>query len=135
MPLQLLIIVIIAAVAIAIVLGWLYMVDDPSMISTVTAEPGTIEAHGSGPYSNDSFDVTVKAWDQEDNPVSNAIVELTGGGLEGGKAIGETDGNGNCEFHNLSLELGSDQTTTIDVKVTKADYQTGTTEIVVVCMP
>ena len=81
------------------------------------------------------FSVTVKAWDQGDSPVTNAVVELSGGGLAGGKVVGRTDGDGVCIFTNLSLELGTDQTTTIDVKVTKADYETGTTEIVVVCLP
>ena len=94
-----------------------------------------MEAHGGGPYTNASFNVTVKAWDLDDSPVTNAVVELSGGGLTGGKVVGQTDGNGVCEFTGLSLELGTDQTTTIDVKVTKADYETGHTEIVVVCLP
>ena len=135
LPMQLLIIVIIAAVAIAIVLGWLYMIDDPQIIDTVTADPSMVEAHGTGPYVNDSFDVTIKVWDQDDSAISGAVVEISGGGLVGSKVVGTTDGNGVCIFTDLSIELGTDQTTTMDVKVTKADYESGSTEIVVVCVP
>ncbi len=89
LPLYLIILVVIAGVATAIIVGW--------MMSAQSQELNSIEVDYSGASitADSNNKVTVKAYDQDGNPLKGATVKLQGCNVN---EIGETDENGECEF-------------------------------------
>src|SRR2546428_10870399 len=71
LPLQLMIAVIVAGIALAIILGWVLSIQTPNAISRVEATPETVSI--SGVPTNDkatkTVTITVRAFDQKGNPV------------------------------------------------------------------
>lgn len=87
LPLQLLIMVIIAAVGIGIVVGWMSF--SKTEVGSVTADPGTIEVTKAGGTANKTITVTVL--DQNNKALKDATVTISGCGADTAKKTG-TDG-------------------------------------------
>lgn len=85
MPLQLLIMVIIAGIVIAIVLGWLFSIQGPRSIKDIEVRDGnTIISHityDAGTGKVEPKRVIVKIYDQDSNPLAGALVVISGSGV------------------------------------------------------
>jgi len=93
MPLQLLILVIVAGVALAIILGWVLSVQPPSVIKTVSPNHTSI-AIANAPedtVAKKSLSFSVTVLDASDGPVRNVVVSLEGS-VTGG-SITKSDGD------------------------------------------
>ncbi|MFH0815607.1 MAG: hypothetical protein V1934_02150 [Methanobacteriota archaeon] len=88
LPLQLIIMVVIAGIAIVIILSWLQPWKNKVDLQSVSASPGTV-ARGV------ATQVTVTAWDTKDNKLSGVVVVLDGAGVH---ASGTTDSTGTVKF-------------------------------------
>jgi hypothetical protein len=77
-PLQLIIVVVIAVAALAILVGWLAMSGDPDpTIKKVTVTPGTVSLTGTGRLSAEK-EFTVFVYDNKDNEVDNVVMTFSG---------------------------------------------------------
>lgn len=122
LPLQLLIIVVIASLSLALILGWMSNIETPKSIGAVEANPGTINPIFDG--ENYVADVTITVFDQDGNPLEGATVVLTGMGIknpDGTTAYGITDGNGTVHFENLILSIHG-QIGYVNAEVSKSGY-------------
>ena len=129
MPLQLLILVIVAGVALAVILGWVLSLPPPAVIKTVSL------SHGSVPIPSAPIDreakksvatFTVTAFDSENAPVRNVIVTIEGS-VTGGY-VARTDGDdstvdGVVTFSNLEFRLPAGAATgSVRVSVQKSGF-------------
>lgn len=124
LPLQLMIIIIIATLATSVLVGWMGNIETPTSIGDVTVDSGeaTIRTLGSNQYVDETVKITV--YDQDGNPLKDATVVLTGLGVTTslGKTVhGTTDANGQVSFSNLKLKFNG-HVGYIDVLASKAGY-------------
>lgn len=140
LPLQLMVLVLIAGVGTAVMMGWMSGLKAPSSIGSVHVDANEIvlgDADNDGLYSDDGVVLTVTVLDQNGDAIEGATVVLTGCQVsngKGGNPHGVTDAQGQVRFTGLSLmtyggEVGF-------VKVTAAKSGMGTdssTSIPVVC--
>lgn len=148
LPLQLMILILIATLATAIIIGWMGNIDTPDSIGEVSVNVGSVETDSSSSsgsyYSNyynknkttattnsnlnktikDSF--TVYVTDQDGNPLEGAVVTLSGNGIQtsdGTTPHKTTDSNGEVTFSGGSLKLKISGTTAyITINVSKPGY-------------
>lgn len=109
LPLQLLIMVIIAGVGIGIVVGWMSF--SKTEVGSITVKPDTITVSKVVGNSTDSFIVTVL--DQNGKALNNAIITLTGCGSDTAK---RTESNGSAYFVVTSTLPANINTGTITVE-------------------
>ena len=135
LPLQLMIIIMVATLGTAIIVGWMGNIEEPSTIDKVVVQNDDIDltkvnsTYGAttgsfGPLYRTSEDVVITVYDQKGNPLSGATVVLTGLGVsdsEGKTVHGNTDDNGTVVFKDLTLRMNS-HVGYIDVGVSKAGY-------------
>ena len=136
LPLQLMIIIMVATLGTAIIIGWMGNIEEPQSISKVDVESGDINltkinstygssASGSfGSYYYPHEDVIITVFDQNGDPLSDATVVLTGLGVtdsEGRTVHGNTDDNGTVVFKNLRLRMNG-HIGYISVEVSKSGY-------------
>ncbi len=130
LPLQLMILILIATLATAIIIGWMGNIDTPDSIGDVTVDKDSVQISGtSGGYSTikDSFSVYVV--DQDGNPLEGAIVSLSGNGIQksnGGTAYETTDKDGKATFNGsysnkLKMKTSSD-ISYVTINVSKSGY-------------
>ena len=133
LPLYLLIMVIIAAVGISVVMGWMNMIGGPKAIDDVMSQPDEIlitGAGGSSEYSNTSIEITIVVYDQDGNPLAGAMVVLDGEGLtildaDNTAPTAVTDANGKVMFTDLNITKTMDSIGIagyVGVDVTKSGY-------------
>lgn len=126
LPLQLMIIILVATMGAAILVGWMGSIETPSAIGDVQIDPDTVEATDG--TIGDSITITVT--DQDGNLLEGATVVLEGlnvrmTGEDGtaSTAYLETDANGKVTFSGLTVNRSSSSTVGfIDVLVTKSGY-------------
>lgn len=140
LPLQLMILVLIAGVGSAVMMGWMTGLDAPTTISSVYAEPGEIvleDFNGDGIFTNDSIGMVVHVVDGQGNDVNGAVVVLSGCNIEsftGSTAHGTTDSSGCMIFEDLKASHVGASLGFITVTVTKSGYGTESTySVPVVC--
>ncbi|MFA5312342.1 MAG: carboxypeptidase-like regulatory domain-containing protein [Methanomassiliicoccales archaeon] len=140
LPLQLMILVLIAGVGSAVMMGWMAGLDTPSTISSVYSEPGEIvlmDGDGDGVFSNDDIDLRVHVVDGEGNDVNGALVVLDGCNIassSGTTAYGTTDPSGIAVFDDLEASHIGDSLGFVTITVTKSGYGSeSTNNIPVVC--
>ena len=83
MPLQLMIVVIVAGLVLAVVLGWTLSIQGPAVIKSVSANPTTVRM-GAVPddaAATRTLTIYVSAYDGKDQPLKGLVVTL--GGLHG----------------------------------------------------
>lgn len=125
LPLQLMIIILVATMGTAVIVGWMGSLETPHSIGEVTVtgdEDGTDGVIG---------DLTVRVTDQDGNYLEGATVVLQGLNVRmpAGDGAGQTavfkttDGNGTAEFTGLTIDpVGASAVGFIDVIVSKAGY-------------
>lgn len=135
LPLQLMIIILVATLGTAVILGWMGNIDTPRSIGDVTAEPGNLQASDDGSIGP----VTILVTDQDGNPLEGAAVILTGMGVtmgsgdSRGTAFLETGVDGRADFGDLDVLTTSGGIGFLTVNVSKSGYgENNGTRIVVV---
>jgi len=127
MPLQLMIIVLVAGVSMAIILGWTSGLGAPQTIASVTSDPSEIEVsdgNGDGLFSADGLCIDIHVADSEGKPVEDATVILEGGCAltpDGGTPHATTDSKGAASFSSLTVEKYGSSVGFITVTVVKSN--------------
>ena len=137
LPLQLMIIIMIATLGTAIIVGWMGNIEEPHSIGKVVVDSGEIDLTGvNSTYSSNSTvrgtgniyycneDVIISVYDQNGNPLSDATVVLTGLGVtdsDGGTVHGNTDVDGTVTFNDLKLRM-TGHVGYINIDVSKSGY-------------
>ena len=105
MPLQLMIVIIVATLGTAIIMGWMGNIEGPRSIGSVEVLSGDILLRD-GSTSTGMVDIRVT--DQDGNPLEGATVVLTGLGVTDryGKTVhGYTDAKGRVSFSGLMITM------------------------------
>lgn len=128
LPLQLLIMVVIAGLGLTILMGWMSSISGPRSIGEVYVTPGEIavfDADGDGLYVREGMAMTVIVTDQSGDRLGGATVLLEGGNIrtiDGEPVRGVTDERGCVVFTDLVIEHFGPTLATITVTVAKGDY-------------
>ncbi len=128
LPLQLLIMVVIAGLGLTIIMGWMNSISAPHAIGEVYVTPSEIvvyDADGDGLYEREGLVLTVTVTDQGGNRLEGATVLLDGANIrteDGGPVSAVTDSKGQATFSSIHVEQFGSKLTTITVTVAKGDY-------------
>lgn len=127
LPLQLMIIILIATLGTGIILGWMGSIETPKFIGSVSAEDDVIR------FSDQGTVITVTVTDQNGDPLEGAVVSLTGCGIrnsDGSPVSGVTDRRGAVIFSDLRI-TNDQKIRYIDIEAVKPDYGSKRSQIVV----
>jgi len=128
LPLQLLIMVVVAGLGLTIIMGWMNSISTPHSIGEVLVNPSEILVYdddGDGLYIATGIDITVTVTDQGGDRLEGATVALDGANIRtsaGGEVRGVTDTHGQVVFNGLSVEQFGARLTTVTVTIAKGDY-------------
>lgn len=128
LPLQLLIMVVVAGLGLTIIMGWMNSIAAPHSIGDIMVNPGEIVVHdsdGDGIFTASGVLLTVTVTDQSGDRLEGATVMLEGANVMTGKGEtvrGVTDSRGQVTFSDLKVEQFGTRLTTITVTVAKGDY-------------
>jgi len=128
LPLQLMIIILVAALGTAIIIGWMGTIETPKSIRSVEADPVNIQG-------TIGVNLKVTVTDQDGNPLEGATVVLTGNGIvnsQGKTPNAVTDQKGTVQFIGLSIKNLSGSVGYIDVEAMKPGYGSKSIQIVVI---
>ncbi len=123
LPLQLMIVILIATMGTAILLGWMGNIDTPDSIGAVEILSDDIELDGKGFTYDGHAEIFVV--DQDGNPIDNATVVLSGLGVsdsDGRTAYGTTDSQGHIVFDELRITMRGCSVGFITVNVSMSGY-------------
>jgi hypothetical protein len=132
LPLQLMIVIIIATMGTAILIGWMGDIESPKSIGTVDVISGDIVLNGS---STSEGYIEIYVADQSGDPLSGATVVLSGLGVtdkNGRTAYANTDGEGYAVFDGLRINLRGANVGFITVNVSMSEYGENSTARVAV---
>ena len=109
MPLQLMILVIVAGLTLAVVLGWTLSIQGPAVIKSVTTDPAVIDL---GPVPEDrtamrTVVLRVTAYDGKDQPIRDIVVSLRGAVVRSYVSQDAADGSvdGTATFGGVQVTL------------------------------
>lgn len=128
LPLQLLIMVVVAGLGLTIIMGWMNSIAAPHSIGEVFASPAEIlvyDENKDGLYTKSGIVMTVTVTDQSGDRLEGATVILEGANIktkDGGPVRGMTDSHGQVVLTGLTVESFGNRLTTITVTVAKGDY-------------
>ena len=128
LPLQLLIMVVVAGLGLTIIMGWMNSISAPHSIGEVFVNPSEIAVYdkdGDGLYTREGLTLTITVTDQGGDRLEGATIVLDGANIEtkdGGQARGITDASGQVVLSNVKIEQFGSKLTTIVVTVAKGDY-------------
>lgn len=128
LPLQLLIMVVVAGLGLTIIMGWMNSISAPHSIGEVFVNPSEIavyDADKDGLYTREGLSITVTVTDQSGDRLEGATVVLDGANVrtkDGSQAMGVTDASGQVTLTGLKVEQFGSKLTTIVVTVAKGDY-------------
>lgn len=111
MPLQLIIMVVIAGIAISIVIAWLTIFTAPDLAK--------IELQSTTPSSDpiriteNTTAITIKAWDTKGNPLKGVSIKMSGSNII---VAGLTGPDGTFTAEGLNIDIGSSDFGTIHVE-------------------
>ena len=109
MPLQLMIMVLIAGLGTAVLVGWMGGLSAPQAIATVNGDPSEImlkDADLDGMFENQEVSLTIFVRNQNGNAVAGASVVLDGCNVcnsDGSLVYGSTDTEGKVSFDGLAV--------------------------------
>ena len=132
LPLQLMIVILVATLGTAILIGWMSSIEAPSQIGSVNVDSNNIilnKTSGTEKYTDVGY-VKVYVTDQNGDALQGATVILTGCGVvtrTGTTAYGVTDAKGCIEFSNLRVSLRDQKIGFVNVEVSKPGYGTDST--------
>jgi len=130
LPLQLMIMVIVAGLGTAVLVGWMGGLTSPSAIATVNGDPSEImltDDDNDGNFDNDDVALTIYVRDQNGDAVSGASVVLDGCGIrssDGSSVYGSTDSEGKVTFSGLSASQYGEGIGFVTVTVAKSGMGT-----------
>lgn len=130
LPLQLMIMVVIAGLGTAIILGWMSGISAPSTIDAVYSNPTELvlsDADKDGVYTKTAISLTITVLDQDGEPVDGATVVLDGCNIvtaQGKQVHGVTDTTGKVMFTGLSASQTGKSVGFVTVTVTKSGMGT-----------
>ena len=131
LPLQLMIMVVIAGVGTAVILGWMTNLQAPNAIGTVYSSPTEIvleDDNNDGVHEKDDINIAITVLDQNGDGIQGASVVLDGASLvaseDGKRAHGVTDESGRVEFSGLHASQAGEVIGFVSVTVTKNGYGT-----------
>jgi len=128
LPLQLLIMVVVAGLGLTIIMGWMSSISAPHSIGEVIVNPSELlvyDEDGDGIYTRTGIVMTVTVTDEGGDRLEGATVLLEGANVQtstGGPVRGVTDSHGQVLFEDLAVEHFGSRLTTITVTVAKGDY-------------
>jgi hypothetical protein len=128
LPLQLLIMVVVAGLGLTILMGWMNSIAAPHSIGEIYVSPSEILVYDEdkdGLYTKSGIVMTITVTDQSGDRLEGATVMLDGANIktkEGGPVRGVTDSHGQVVLTGLSVESFGTRLTTIMVTVAKGDY-------------
>lgn len=128
LPLQLLIMVVVAGLGLTIIVGWMNSISAPHSIGEIFVSPSEIlvyDEDGDGLYARSNVLLTVTVTDQSGDRLEGATVMLDGANVKttsGDVVRGVTDIHGQVVFTGLKVESFGSKLTTITVTVAKGDY-------------
>ncbi len=111
MPLQLIIMVVIAGIAISIIIAWLtiFTAPDLSKIEVYSAEPEADPIR----ITENTTSITIKAWDTKGNPLEGVSIKMSGANLI---IAGMTGADGTFTARSLDIDIGTSDFGTIRVE-------------------
>lgn len=111
MPLQLIIMVVIAGIAISIIIAWLTIFTAPDLarIELYSAEPQTDPMK----ITENTTAITIKAWDTKGNPLEGVSIKMSGANL---LVAGMTGAEGTFKATDLKIDIGTSGFGTIRVE-------------------
>ena len=128
LPLQLMIIIMIATIGTAIIVGWMGNIKEVVIENDcidLTKDRTTSSSYSQGvSYRAVGQDIIITVFDQNMNPLSGATVVLDGLGIvdkDGHTVHGTTDDSGSVTFSGLKLKM-TGHTGFVDVEVSKSGY-------------
>jgi hypothetical protein len=130
LPLQLMIMVIVAGLGTAVLVGWMGGLSAPEAISSVNGNPSEIilsDGDLDGTYENDDITLTIFVRDQNGDAITSASVVLNGCGIrdsDGSSVYGTTDAEGKIMFDGLTASHYGGGIDFITVTVAKAGMGT-----------
>jgi hypothetical protein len=128
LPLQLLIMVVIAGLGLTVIMGWMGSISAPKAIGEVFVTPGQIVVYDDdldGLYTNHDIIVSVTVTDQAGDRLEGATVLLEGANVRsaaGDPVRGVTDRQGQVVFTGVCVEQFGSGLSLITVTVAKGDY-------------
>ncbi len=128
LPLQLLIMVVVAGLGLTIIMGWMNSIETPHTVGEVYVTPGEVyvyDPEGDGMYTNDGIVISVVVTDQGGDRLEGATVLLDGANVrnaDGTSVRGVTDSLGQVVFDGITVEQFGSGLGTITVTVAKGDY-------------
>jgi len=128
LPLQLLIMVVVAGLGLTIIMGWMNSIAAPHSIGEIYVSPSEILVYDEdkdGLYTKSGVVMTITVTDQSGDRLEGATVMLEGANIktkDGGPVRGVTDPHGQVVLTGLSVESFGTRLTTIMVTVAKGDY-------------
>ena len=132
LPLQLMIIILVATLGTAVMIGWMGSLGTPDHIGSVDVDTGDIVldmSSGTERYTDSGY-VRIRVTDQNGNGLPGATVVLSGCGAvtaSGGTIHGVTDAQGYVEFHDIHVSLRGSKIGFINVDVSMSGYGTDST--------
>lgn len=140
LPLQLMILVLIAGIGSAVMIGWMSNLKSPMSISSVYAEPGQIvlsDADNNGVFENEDIDLIVHVVDQDGNGVEGVVVVLDGCNVatsDGSTVYGTTDQAGKLVLSSLHASHVGGKLGFISISATKSGFgMDGSYSLPVIC--
>lgn len=122
LPLQLMIVILVATLGTGIILGWMGNIEGPRSIGSVDVTSDDIVlVNGS---TSDGI-IEVRVTDQDGEPIEGAAVVLSGLGitdLNGKTAYDSTDSNGLAVFTGLNITMDNSSVGFITVNVSASGY-------------
>jgi hypothetical protein len=130
LPLQLMIMVVVAGLGTAIILGWMGGLSAPNGIDAVYSNPTEVvlsDGDHDGVYTRSGFSITISVMDKGGDAVKGATVVLDGCNIasSNGKQVhGTTDDMGKVTFSGLSASQTGKSVGFVSVSVTKSGLGT-----------
>ncbi len=126
LPLQLMILVIVAGLATTVIVGWMSAIDMPQGMGPIALEPGEIELDSelNGTRHGEGIVLEVTVHDSMGDPLPGAAVVLSGCGVSdgGGTVYAVTGEDGVALFSGLSMQLPGTGVGFLEVTATKSGY-------------
>ena len=128
LPLQLLIMVVVAGLGLTIIMGWMNSIAAPHSIGEIYVTPSEVlvfDDDGDGVYTREGMALTITVTDENGDRLEGATVVLEGANVrdaDGQPARGLTNPNGQAVFQGLEFECFGSKLTTVTVTVAKGDY-------------
>lgn len=125
LPMELMIIVVVAALGTAILVGWMGSIEQPETIGDVESSQEQIIMNN---HDSTTFSTTITVRDGNGDPISGATVVLTGCGvtntssMQKGTVYGTTNDSGEAKFSGLKVTKTTPGVGYVNVSVSAGDH-------------